>query len=69
MTQTEYATIDGGLHFVQPKQYNFVPLDDMTPVEAAWIAHLFACSVGQHYYPDSHPQWEAIKRHFVEVKT
>lgn len=52
---------------VQPKQYDFVPQDDMTPLEAVWIAHLFTW-VKWAVPIENHPQWEKVKRHFAEVK-
>ena len=68
MIVTEYVETNDPIRFIQPKQYDFVPLDDMTPVEAAWIAHLFVF-VGNKWgiSADIHFKWELVKRHFVEV--
>lgn len=46
------------------KRYDFTPQDDITPLEAVWIAHFFAWRA----YAPEHPQWQLIKRHFTEIK-
>ena len=51
----------------QPKQFDFLPQDNMTPVESAYCAHLFVWAIKSWQSLDSYPQWELIKRHFVEV--
>ena len=46
------------------KRYDFTPQDDITPLEAVWVAHFLAW---RSYAPE-HPQWALISRHFTEVK-
>ena len=46
------------------KRYDFTPQDDITALEAVWVAHFF---VWRSYAPQ-HPQWPLISRHFTEFK-
>ncbi len=58
---------DAMLVFRQPKSYIFDPQTDITPIEAVWIAHLFAFTIKSNLAIDLSPQWEIIKRHFRET--
>jgi len=55
--------------FPQPTVlYNFVPQEDMTPLEAAWIAHFFVCLGTPGFsFAERYPKWRLIERHFEEV--
>ena len=50
-----------------PQVYDFTPLDDMTPVEAAWIGIIVGTSFRTVDLPQNHPRWDIIKRHFTAV--
>lgn len=51
------------------KIYDFDPQADITPLESAWISHLFAMlSNGHLLNPIEHPKWELLERHFKEIK-
>jgi len=49
--------------------YSFDPQDDVTPLEAVWLAHFMVC-VGTpgFFFPQKHPKWRLIERHFKEVE-
>ncbi len=48
------------------KQYRFEPRDDMTPVEAAYCALLFA-QIREIQDMEMFFCWDKISRHFVEL--
>lgn len=51
-----------------PKQYDFTPQADATPLELAWLGHFWAWRVTPGAtYPPQHPQWPLISRHFTEI--
>jgi hypothetical protein len=45
----------------------FEPKDDMTPVEAAWIAVIMAQYARTGVGPEYFSGWDIIKRHFTEA--
>ena len=49
-------------------QYRFDPQDDVTPLEAVWLAH-FMCCIGTpgFSFAERYPKWRLIERHFEEV--
>ena len=52
---------------VQQDQYKFVPQDDITPLEAVWIAHFL--DIYRHAWDfTKFEQWELIKRHFQLIE-
>lgn len=53
----------------QINQYLFAPQDNITPLEAAIIAHFFATCVVQKlvYRAENYYQWEKISRHFTKI--
>jgi hypothetical protein len=47
------------------QRYEFTPLEDMTPLEAAWIGIVVGTSARVVDLPQNHPQWDIIQRHFT----
>ena len=46
--------------------YDFVPYNDITPLEAAYVAHFFAMFI-TGTRPENYPNWYIIERHFKEI--
>ena len=47
-----------------PRFFRFMPCDDITSVEAAWLAHFFASIT---FSPvEDYEAWSIIQRHFEE---
>ena len=47
------------------REYRFMPQNDMTPVEAAFIAIVLTVSSSWDIW--NHPEWDKVSRHFARV--